>query len=145
MLCNNKMFDWNVSQLEKTLANSQLLNQSVIWCNNKNYLVLSQSIKCVSLAEQAIERCILLLQVINQSMKESILARFGTHLLVSSNRWIFLCSSRLLALHADILHKSRREERRRRRNYWWSWKRRSSTSPEPQHLCPTSDPSHVLF
>lgn len=39
-----------------------------------------------------------------------MLAPSGTHLLVSSNRWIFLCSSRLLALQADILKKRGEEE-----------------------------------
>lgn len=57
-------------QLEKTWANSRLLNHSVTcWCNKKEILVLSQSITRVSLADQTIDRCILLLQVINPSMK----------------------------------------------------------------------------
>lgn len=40
--------------------------------------------------------------------KSWILVYLGTHLLVSSSCWIFLCSSRLLALHADILQSDRR-------------------------------------
>lgn len=39
-----------------------------------------------------------------------------THLLVSSNWWIFLCSSRLLALHADILQKDKEQSRQREWN-----------------------------
>lgn len=53
-----------------------------------------------------------------------------THLLVSSNWWIFLCSSRLLALHADILQKDREESRQREWEYTcrWSWTRTASNN-----------------
>lgn len=96
-----------------TLANSHLLNQS-FHAATKLFLFRSKS----SVSPRRSERLRNAASVINQSMKWSMGARLGTHWFVSSNRWIFLCSSRLLALHADILRKSRTEERRR--NYRWS-------------------------
>lgn len=48
------------------------------------------------------------LKKVKRKQKSWILGYLGTHLLVSSSCWIFLCSSRLLALHADILQSDRR-------------------------------------
>lgn len=49
----------------------------------------------------------------NNLKLQHLLAFARTHLLVSSSCWIFLCSSRLLALHTDILPRERERERER--------------------------------